>query len=515
MSATLQQPSQRAPESGPSSSARPARRSFLRDCWTVLTSSHVATALGVVTSYVVRHTLTPGLVGIWSAVRLVLDYAGFADLGAARAAAVEIAVATGGGDRTRAERTVHTTMAIEVAAASVVSVLLLVAAAVSQLRGRPDWALAFVATAVLLFVRRALTLALTTLRSSLDFTVPAWSRIVGAVLELFLLAGGAVAFGLVGLLAGAIAAEIANLTFVLRARRLSLWPRWHRQTAARLVRQGAPLAAGALALMAVRSAERAMVILCAADGEVLLGLYTTSLLIASRVFDQANLVSNVLFPRMGIRLAETNDTDQVLELGLRGATLLTMLLVPIAAGAAVVGVPLTAWLLPRYRVGLEAVWGALAAATIVGGTLPLRHALVTLGHSWRMCAAYAFAAIAGASGTFAALRLLPGSLPAIGWAAALSSLAAGLLLGVATTWSRRRLLPSFAALVLAILYAAAVLAALSWLAGFSWWHVVTGATIASMPPGVTLLWVWYSQPRQPGLGPGRASSMATQAAERE
>ena len=499
MSTTLRKQSARAPVSPPSN-GRPAqaaaRRSFLRDCWTVLTSSHVATALGVATSYVVRHTLTPRLVGIWSAVRLVLDYAGFADLGATRAAAVEIAVATGSGDRERAERVARTTMTIEVTAAAAVSIFLVGAAIVSYLRDRPDWAAAFGATSVLLFVRRALTLALTTLRSSLDFTMPAWSRIVGAILELVLLAGGAWLYGLPGLLAGAIAAEAANLTFVVRMRRLRLSPCWDARTVAMLVRQGAPLAAGALALMAVRSVERAIVIVCAYDGEVLLGLYTTALLIASRVFDQANLISNVLFPRMGIRLAETQDKAQVLELGLYGATLLTMVLVPIAVGAAVVGVPLTAWLLPRYRVGLEAVWGTLAAATVVGGTLPLRHALVTLGRSWRMCAAYAIAATAGASLTLAVLRLHPGSLPAIGWAAASGSLAAAVLLGGATAGSEPRLWPQFGVLILVIAYVLGVLGTLSWLATFTWWHVTAAGAIACLPPGIVLFWAWRTRPWQ-------------------
>jgi|GEM_PF-2249600 len=485
------------------------RRSFLWDCWTVLTSSHVATALGVATSYVVRHWLAPRLVGIWSAVRLVLDYASFADLGATRAAAVEIAVATGAGDKRRALRAVSTTMAIELAAAGAVSILLLAAAATAYARDRLDWAVAFLATVLLLFVRRALTLALTTLRSSLDFTVPAWSRIVGAVLELVLLAGGAVLFGLPGLLAGAVCAEAANLVFVTRTRALHLWPAWHHATATRLIRSGAPLAAGALALMAVRSIERAIVIIFARDGELMLGLYTTALLISTRVFDQANLVSNVLFPRMGIRLAETRDPDEVLLLGFQGATLLSLMLVPVAVGAALVGVPLTAWLLPRYRPGLTAVWGALVASVALGGSLPLRHALVTLGYSWRMCAAYAAAALCAAVATLTCVRYAPGNLPLVAWAAAAGSLSASLLLSIVSTCGRRRLIARLWLYWAAACYPTALLASMQWLASSGWFWLTACGLVGATPPAII---VWYAWQRRRQSQPPTSSGSSDAAA---
>ncbi len=466
------------------------RSSFLRDCWTVLTSSHCATALGVVTSYLVRHTLSPRVVGIWSAIRLIVDYAGFANLGATRAAAVEVAVATGANDRRGMRRAVRAALWIEIASSVLVAILLLVCAAAALLRSDREWAVAFVGAAALLGARRILTLSLTVLRSRLDFQRPSVSRILGAFLELVFLGSGAYFFGLTGLVAGAVLTELINLAYVTSTGRVLSLGRVSTGDVRRLIAHGAPLAAGALALTAARSAERVVVIFYASHGATLLGLYTTALLISSRVFDQANLVANVLFPRMGVRLAQTQRPEEVLRLSLQAAALLVAALVPVCVAAVLIGLPLTAWLLPRYRSGLDAVWGTLVSAAILGGTLPLRHALVTLKLSWRMCAAYAVAACAGAAATVAVLDLMAESLAVIAWVAAGTAAIAGMGLSVACITASRQV-QGRCALPLAVsaIYLASAVVSLQMTAPYPVLQWIVGGIVSA--PAIMVGWrVW-------------------------
>jgi O-antigen/teichoic acid export membrane protein len=404
----------------------------LRDCVAVLSSSHVASVCGIATSVAMRAALGPALMGIWAALRSILEYASYSGLGSNRAANVGIAVAVGRGDRDGDARLANAGMTMEMLAAAPVAVALLASSIYCGLAGRSAWAFGCAGAAILALVSRYQAFCLTVLRARLQFVVTAQARVLGAVTEIGLMAGGAWLCGIAGLVLGASISQVINIWFLCRRGPLHWRWLWDRELAGELVGTGWPIAASALALAATRSVDRLMIVALLPNGEYQLGLYSAALLLSAWAYDQANLISNVIFPRLGTALGQTGDPAAVFQLALRTAERLAWLMALCAMAVLLVGMPLTARLLPAFRDGLPAAYGAVAAASVLGVSIPLRHAVVTVGRGFQLLAINAAAAATATLGCWIAVRT-GGALSSVAWASTAAASLCLMLLLVAVT----------------------------------------------------------------------------------
>jgi O-antigen/teichoic acid export membrane protein len=488
------------------------RRRFLLDCWLMLSSAQCASALGVVTSYLIRSALEPRVVGIWSAIRLMVEYSVFANLGAQRAAAVEAAIATGAGDQQRLREVTDSALAVELVAGTVVFLVMVGGALGALLYGQGEWAAALIFGAVVSSLRRWSTFALTVRRSQLEFGLPARARVLGAVAELVLLPAGAYAAGLVGLLSAVVLVEVVHLAYLWRAGGLPSRPQISFPLMLKLVVAGAPMSLSALAFTLARSVDRCVLIGFGSQGEVQLGLYSAALLVALRAFDQASLVAGVLNPRLGVRWATSGSTASVAEFAAYASCLLGAAMVPLSTAVGLVGVPLTGWLLPAYQPGLTAVWGAVTAASIYGATLPLRYALVTLGFSWWACAGYLFGAALGGFGSWLALGFQGSTLVWVAWASVLGALASAVALGLALAWKMRSRVYWLSANWGTLLYLVTCMAILQTLSASWWLQVAVGGALSLPALGLVLTAIRKHRARQPQRAPSQEPcSVAPQA----
>jgi O-antigen/teichoic acid export membrane protein len=145
-------------------------------------------------------------------------------------------------------------------------------------------------------------------------------------------------------------------------------------------------------MAALRSVDQVVIVSMLPDGARQLGLYSIATVMAAWAFDQANLIANVIYPRLGETLGRTSDPTDVHRLGLRTAELIALAMVPCAGLLLSVGVPILDWLLPKYREGLVAAGGLIAAAAVLGVSMPLRYALLTTGRTLSMLAVTGVAA---------------------------------------------------------------------------------------------------------------------------
>lgn len=405
------------------------RRDILRDSLAVLFSSHVATACGVLASLVVRAAIGPKLIGIWTTVRSVLEYASYSSLGTNRAAGLDIAVAAGRGDGLRVRHVADVAMTVEVFTGSLVAIGLLAAAALNGLRHESSWAVAFTVAAVIAIVSRYHGFSLTVLRSRKQFPVLARARVFGAVADLILLAGAAYCFGFYGMVAAVIVAHLVNAWFVRHAGGLRFTRVLERQVVFGLVAAGWPIAAEALALAALRNVDRFVIVNCLENGDQQLGWYSIAIVMSAWAFDQSNLVANVIYPRLAETLGRTSDPAAVLRLALNAAQAIALTMVICSAVLLVVGVPVIDWLLPAFRPGLVAASGLIAAAAVLGVAMPLRYALLTIGRTLWMLAATAISAAVSLAGALVLVgRGSDGSGGNLGRVACNSAMASGLCL---------------------------------------------------------------------------------------
>ncbi len=236
------------------------RRAVLRDGLALISGAQVATTLGAVASIVLRSAIAPRLMGVWSTMRTVLEYGTYSSLGMNRAAGRDIAVAAGRGDAALKRRIADVAMTVEVATGLAVALTLVVVGFVQALRGAVEWAAACWIASLLAVVGRYHGFCLTVLRSTKNFPALAQARAVGAAADLVLMAGGATAFGYFGWLAGAALAQLLNASFVRTVGSLRFAARFDLQLTHMLVSGGWPIAAEALALTALRSVDRLVIV---------------------------------------------------------------------------------------------------------------------------------------------------------------------------------------------------------------------------------------------------------------
>jgi hypothetical protein len=279
------------------------------------------------------------------------------------------------------------------------------------MRGSVSWSVAFGAGAAIAVVSRYYAFSLTVLRSVKKFPTIARARIFGAVCELVLFTAGACLFGFHGMLGAAMIAQLANACFVRSDGGLRFGASYDLPMTLTLLGSGWSLAAEALALVTLRSVDRFVIVECLANGDEQLGWYKIAIVMGAWVFDQSNLVANVIFPRLGETLGRTSDPAAVLRLGLRVAEVIALAMVLCAAALLVVGVPIVDRLLPAYRPGLIAAGGMVSAAAFLGISMPLRYALLTIGRTRSMLTVTALAAAISLGGGIA---ILSGSTDRIG-----------------------------------------------------------------------------------------------------
>jgi O-antigen/teichoic acid export membrane protein len=369
--------------------------------------------------------------GIWTTVRTLLEYGNYSSLGVGRAAGVELAIAAGREDRSGLRRFANVAMTVELAAAGVVALLMFTAGSALALDRGSTWLAAFLSGAGLALLSRYYAFSLTALRSLKSFGTLARSRVFGGFVELTLFCAGTYWFGFAGLLGAAVLAQLAGVWYVRWDGGLRFQPEYDRGMAWSLMAQGCPMAVEALALSALRSVDRFVIVRCLENGEEQLGWYKIAIVMGAWAFDQSNLVANVVFPRLGEALGRTNDVSNVMRLGLRTAEVIALVMAFCVAALLVAGVPLASWLLPAYRPGLSAAGGLVVAAAMLGVSMPLRHALLTVKRVRSMLAVTvmcAVIALAGASWILHGSKDIEGGrLALVSWASAGS---AGLLLGI-------------------------------------------------------------------------------------
>jgi O-antigen/teichoic acid export membrane protein len=461
------------------------RRSMLREAAALLSSSQLATACGVVQNLIVLRLVPPAFIGIWTTMRTILDYGSHSSAGINRAAGVQMAVAAGRGDAPAMRRTADAAMTIEMATSGLLGVGLLAGAAWFGYENAAAWFAACLAAAVVGVVSRYFAFSLVALRSHKQFGTIARARIFGAAVELALYTSGAYFFHFYGLLAAAVLAQLANAWFVRHDGGLRFAPQFDWPLTKQLLIAGWPMAAEALALAALRSVDRFVILFCLANGEQQLGWYKIAIMMNAFAFDQSQMVANVLHPRLGETFGRTNDPSAVFRIGLRSAEVLALALTGCSAGLLAVGVPVVGILLPNFAPGLVAAGGLVAAAAFLGTSMPLRYALMTVGRTRSILITTALAAAVSLAGGVAVLRgnwvLAASPLASVAWtsaAAAAVSLFAMLAVCMA---SRIELLPAALRVISISIYGVAGAGLMSALRDQPGWCMLAAAGWSIVP----------------------------------
>jgi len=400
------------PAAAPSSLDAPASsgvwQRLLGDCLLVGGSTAVCHVLAAASSLLLRALLDPAQMGVWQGLKLALNYSSYANLGITKAAARELSVSLGKGDRGAAERGLDVAFTFSTLA-SLLYALALVIAGCWMLRGKTDtawmWSVGLWAIAGLVVLNRYASFQVTMLRARIAFGTASQVALVEAGLTLACTGLATWLLGLPGLYIGTALVMLGSLAFLRRCE--IPWPRWRWNGAeiVRLIGIGGPILITGAASALFRSMDRLLILAWLDEPEFQLGCYSLALMVGTQLFGLANMLAipftphcSELFGRTGsrreaARLTARASELQIAAMGLLGG--LTILLVP----------PVLGYLLPEYHRGLAAMRISVPGILLLGLTAPLGQYLVAVNRTGRGLIAVAAGAVVGIAGIYTAIRL--------------------------------------------------------------------------------------------------------------
>lgn len=382
-------------------------RCLLAD-WTVVSgATAVCHALGAVTSVLLRMLLDPAQMGVWQAMKLLLSYANYANLGISKGAAREFTVALGHGDTGRAKRGLDLAFTVNTLSSLLYAAVLVGAGIWIGLSGDGKWsgawAVGLVTMGGLAVVSRYVTFHVTLLRSKQNFNVTSQLSILEAVLTLAVCGLATWRWGLWGLYGGTLAVLLGALVFVRRRRAVTLGWAWDSGEIRRLVAIGGPILLAGTVSSLFRSLDKLMILGYLSDREFQLGCYSVALMVTVQLYGLGNMLSIVMGPRYGESYGRSGDRGATARLAAQ-ATELHAAALALPGGLAIVAAPpLLAWLLPDYQSGLAPLVWLVPGVLALCVALPAAQYLVAVDRQTRALAAVVIAAILAAVGNHLAL----------------------------------------------------------------------------------------------------------------
>ena len=362
--------------------------------------------IGAATSLLLRMVLDPAQIGVWQALKLLLNYGNYANLGISKGAVRDFTIArgkdaAGADDTARAKHGLNLAFTVNTLT-SLVYAAVLVAAGISIGRfgggqWSSSWALGMVTVGLLAVLSRYVTFHVTIMRGSQNFASTSRLSVLEGVLTLGVCTTAAWLWGLTGLYLGTLVVLLGSLVYVLRHRAVDLRPAWDTAEIRRLIGIGGPILLAGTVASLFRSLDKLMILGYLSDCEFQLGCYSVALLVSVQIFGLGNMLSIVMGPRYGEKFGHCGTRRPVAIMAARATELQAALMTLPASLAVVVAAPVLGWLLPKYLPGLAPlVWlvpGALALAI----ALPAAQYLVAVNRQRRaltvVCVATAFAAV--------------------------------------------------------------------------------------------------------------------------
>ncbi len=328
------------------------RRAF-SDSLLVSGATLIGHGLGAVTSLLLRMLLEPAYMGVWQGLKLFLSYGNYASLGVSKAAARELTLAQGSGQRENAERDVNLAFTVNTLTSAAYALALLAAAFWVGSQGRDAlshwWAVGLAAVAGLTLLQRYVTYQVTLLRTKQAFAITSRLAVLEAVLTLLFCGAAVWRFGLAGLLAGVATVLIASLLYLRRCDdRRFRWV-WDSVAIRRLIGIGGPILLGGIVASLFRSLDKLMLLAYLDDGEFQLGCYSLTLMVTTQLYGLGNMLAGVMLPRYGEMLGKTGDPRRVAQLAARASEPLAAVLALPYGLALAAAPPFLGWILPDYR----------------------------------------------------------------------------------------------------------------------------------------------------------------------
>jgi O-antigen/teichoic acid export membrane protein len=285
------------------------KKVIAKDTFFYTISQFIAQGIGIATSILIRNFLGPALMGVWSAIKVLLDYTQYCDIGLASAVCCEIPYLRGAGKNDSVEKVKDLAFTFNL----IVSLLLIIffVAGSFFLRGAYErYAVYGIRIAAIIASLTLFTnLLLTILRAEKKFLLISKVIILQAVIMLVFALTLVSKLKLYGMYLSIPAVIALTAVFIISSEKMRFRLFFEKKLFIKLLAVGLPLFFYGIVYTMYMSVDKIMIIKMI--GPEALGYYSLVILVMGIVESFPRLFSIVLFPRTQERYGETQSYDYI------------------------------------------------------------------------------------------------------------------------------------------------------------------------------------------------------------
>jgi len=285
------------------------KRGIAKDTFFYTISQIISQGIGFVTSIVIRNALGPLFMGIWSALRVVLDYTQYSGLGMTSAAYCEIPYLKGAGKLEEAEKVKNLTFTFTMVVSSFIAIMIFVSSFFLAKRYEPYVinGLRVVALGTILtFLYSFLSVIL---RAEKKFVSISKAMVLNAALALIFAVTLVTRYKIYGMYAGFLLALVTTSIFILVNDNIKFRFYFNTKHLMKLMAIGLPLFFNGIFYIIYISSDKILILKLI--GTEALGYYSLAMLVSSTIDSFPRLFGIVIFPRAQEKYGEVQSYEYI------------------------------------------------------------------------------------------------------------------------------------------------------------------------------------------------------------
>jgi len=345
-------------------------KTIIKDSAVYTASTILAQFIGIFTSIAMRRFLTPEMMGVWTTLQVILNYALFAELGVFTAIEVKIPYLRGKNLVSEIQNMRNTALTFAVMISLAIALVLFSASFI--LIGRmPDYVILGIRVVALIIVATFFyNLYIVMLRADKSFFLLSNAIVANSILMLFFVSVLTYFYKLKGLYFATFLATLTSWVFIKFRTKYKLKLYFNTKLARSLSGIGLPILLAGITYTILLSVDKIMIIKMIGPKE--LGFYSIAILALTYAHNFPKLLGTVLLPSMQEEFGRNDSKERVLQY-VKQPMIIIAYVFPAVLAIAYFGIPiLVHYVLPKYVMGIGSMKMLLCGCFFIS-LVPLTH----------------------------------------------------------------------------------------------------------------------------------------------
>lgn len=363
----------------------------------------LAQAIGVFTSIAMRRFLTPEMMGIWTALMLMLEYSLFTELGIFNAAVVRIPYLRGKNLNAEIQSVRNVIFTFAVVLSLIVAFILFAASTIAASRFPPYIILGIRIMIIIVVATFFYNLYIVMLRADKNFTLLSKATVVNSLAMLIFVSALTYLFKLNGIYFATLFATAISIVYIKFNSKYRFRMYFNLQLFRSLSKVGLPIFITGITYMVLLSVDKIMIINMLGPKE--LGFYSIAILALTYAYNIPKIFGIVLFPTMQEEFGKSDSKERALTY-VKKPIFVMAYLFPAVLVLAYFGIPLLVnYVLPKYMLGINSMRMLLCGCFFISLAPFAQNFVVTINKQTVMIFITAAAAIFGIAMNYGAIKM--------------------------------------------------------------------------------------------------------------